>query len=147
MNIQEASDLSGLPPATIRFYERTGVVPSPPRRANGYRSYTLEHVAVLRLAKGLRQMGVSLSEAAPVLSMVHSGKRGEVRRDLTGVLLAALAETESQLKELTLVREHLTHLVAGLEKMQPGESNVPGVRPCRCVELVSHELEGAATHA
>ncbi len=60
MNIREAAATSGLSADTIRFYEKKGVLPRPPRRDNGYRSYTDEHVATLRLARGLKDLGLGL---------------------------------------------------------------------------------------
>ncbi|HWQ28729.1 MAG TPA: MerR family DNA-binding transcriptional regulator, partial [Dehalococcoidia bacterium] len=56
MRIGEAARASGLSIDTIRFYERTGTLPAPPRGANGYRRYTPEHVETLRLAAGLRAL-------------------------------------------------------------------------------------------
>ncbi len=69
MNIQQAADASRLSPHTLRFYERKGVLPRPPRSPNGYREYTEEHVATLRLAKGLRELELPLSDVAPILSI------------------------------------------------------------------------------
>ncbi len=60
MNIQEAAHRSGLSADTIRFYERKGVLPRPPRGANGYRQYTEEHVATLEFARGLRDLNLPL---------------------------------------------------------------------------------------
>ena len=56
MNIGEAANASSLTPDTIRFYEKKGILPRPPRLASGYRHYTEEHVATLRLAKALREL-------------------------------------------------------------------------------------------
>ncbi|MCH8008868.1 MAG: MerR family transcriptional regulator [Chloroflexi bacterium] len=69
MNIGEAADASSLTPDTIRFYEKKGILPRPPRLASGYRHYTEEHVATLRLAKALRELESPLAEVAPILSV------------------------------------------------------------------------------
>ncbi|MCL4239795.1 MAG: MerR family transcriptional regulator [Dehalococcoidia bacterium] len=137
MNIQEAASQSGLTPDTIRFYERKGVLPRPPRQANGYRNYTPDHVRTLRLAKGLRHLAVPLEAVAPMIAVAHSGTCGEVRGDLTGALNEALAETEQRLNDLTHVREHLRLILGGLTAMDPAATAVPGMAPCECIRLVT----------
>lgn len=137
MNIQDAAAESGLTPDTIRFYERKGVLPRPPRQTNGYRNYTADHVRTLRLAKGLRHLAVPLESVAPMIAVAHSGSCGEVRGDLTRALEQTLAETERRLSDLVHVRDHLTQILAGLTSMQPADTAVPGMAPCECIRLVT----------
>lgn len=137
MNIQEAAAQCGLTADTIRFYERKGVLPRPPREANGYRNYTADHVRTLRLAKGLRHLAVPLEVVAPMIAVAHSGTCGEVRGDLADALSDALAETERRLNDLIHVRDHLKLILAGLTSMDPTDTTVPGMAPCECIRLVS----------
>jgi len=141
MNITEAAAQSGLTADTIRFYERKGVLPRPPRQANGYRNYTEDHVRTLGLAKGLRHLAVPLEAVAPMIAVAHSGNCGEVRGDLAGALSEALAETEQRLNELTHVRDHLRLILAGLTAMDSADTAVPGMAPCECIRLVSNAAE------
>ena len=141
MNIQQAAGASGLTPDTIRFYERKGVLPRPPREENGYRSYTEGHVLILRLAKGLRHLGVPLEDVRPMLAVAHSGTCSEVRQDMIGSLEQALAETERQLAELLHVRDHLGQILSGLRAMRPADKAIPGMTACECVQLVSAAAE------
>ena len=85
MNIQKAAEASGLTADTIRFYEREGVVPPAPRRENGYREYTSEHVAVLRLARGLRDLPVTCDKGEWRVLGQYSGEG-------YGVMTAQVAE-------------------------------------------------------
>ncbi len=137
MNIQEAASQSGMAPDTIRFYERRGVLPRPPRQPNGYRNYTDDHVRTLRLAKGLRHLGVPLEAVKPMIAIAHSGSCGDVRGDLTRALEETLAETEQRLGDLVHVRDHLAQILAGLASMQPADTEVPGMAPCECIRLVT----------
>ena len=141
MNIQEAAAQSGLTPDTIRYYERSGVLPRPPRQPNGYRTYTADHVRTLRLAKGLRHLAVPLEAVKSVNAVAHSGTCGEVRGDLTATLGEALAEIERRLSDLTHARDHLRLILSGLTSMQPGDTAVPGMAPCECIQLVSEAAE------
>ena len=87
MNIQRAAVASGLSADTIRFYEREGILPLPPRRPNGYRNYSEDHVETLRLAVGLRALGLSLSEMSSALTLAHEGRCAGV---VTGINLAVI---------------------------------------------------------
>ncbi len=80
MNIQEAAEASGLSADTIRFYERKRVLPRPPRAANGYRAYTEEHLATLRLTKSLRDLGLPLSEIGSIVAVVPRARRASPRQ-------------------------------------------------------------------
>ena len=59
MRIQELEHITGLDRATIRFYEKEGLI-IPKRSENGYRDYTEENAASLKKIRLLRQLGVSV---------------------------------------------------------------------------------------
>jgi DNA-binding transcriptional MerR regulator len=137
MNIHEAAQASGLTQDTIRFYERKGVLPAPPRQSNGYRHYTDEHVRTLRLAKGLRELGLPLSDVAPILRVAHDGTCREVRESMTRTFRHALSDVDARIEELERARDHLSQLLGGLRSMRPRDVAVPGVQPCECVRMVA----------
>lgn len=137
MNIREAAAASGLTAHTIRFYERKGVLPRPPRGANGYRHYTEEHVTTLRLAKGLRELELPLSDVAPILLVAHDGTCGEIRENMTNTFSKAFDDLNARINELQLARDQLAQLVRGLRRMKPEEDALPGVEACECVRMVT----------
>src|SRR5829696_10309824 len=49
VRIGELADVVGVSPDTIRFYEREGLLPRPPRQHNGYREYGTVELARIRL--------------------------------------------------------------------------------------------------
>lgn len=65
--IQVAAELSGIPAATLRAWERRYGVPVPRRTASAYRLYTVEDVELLRRMRNLVDDGVSPAEAARVV--------------------------------------------------------------------------------
>ena len=137
MNIKDAAKAAGLTPDTIRFYERKRVLPAPPRSSNGYRHYTDEHVRTLRLAKGLRELGLPLSDVAPILVVAHDGTCREVRQSMTKTFTSALSNLDARIKELDQARDHLSGLLEGLQRMRPKDAAVPGVKACECVRMVA----------
>src|SRR2546428_13043692 len=60
----EAAGRAGVSADTLRHYERLGLIPVPPRSANGYRIYPLEIVAALRIVRRALAVGVTLSQLA-----------------------------------------------------------------------------------
>jgi len=64
------SDRTGVTPETIRYYERKGLIPSPPRTAKGHRSYGLEHLKRLTFIRRSRQLGFSMQEIRGLLDLV-----------------------------------------------------------------------------
>jgi DNA-binding transcriptional MerR regulator len=65
--IQVAAELSGIPAATLRAWERRYGIPVPRRTASAYRLYTNEDVELLRRMRDLVAEGVSPAEAARVV--------------------------------------------------------------------------------
>ena len=59
MRIQELEHLVGIERATIRYYEKEGLI-DPKRSENGYRDYSESDAAELRRIRLLRDLGVSL---------------------------------------------------------------------------------------
>jgi len=92
---------------------------------------------MLRLAGGLRQLGVPLAEVAPILEVVHDGVCGDIRGRLTKTLTSVLVEVDAQMDVLRGVREHVASILGGLRTMKPTDATVPGVEACPCVEMVA----------
>lgn len=58
---------------TIRYYEKIGMLPEPPRTASGYRVYGEDHVARLRFILRGRELGFTLDELRGLLGLVDRG--------------------------------------------------------------------------
>lgn len=136
MNIKRAAERSRLDADTIRFYERSGVLAAPPRRQNGYRDYSEQHIATLELVGGLRHLGLSLEEMRRVAAVAHDATCGDLRSTLIEQLEEVADETARRIEELGRTRGRVETLLAGLRRMQPQDQRIPGATPCQCVELV-----------
>lgn len=69
MKISEAAAASGCHLETIRYYERSGLMPAPARTASGYREYSPTEVDRLRFISRGRELGFSLEEIRSLLSL------------------------------------------------------------------------------
>ncbi|WP_143338009.1 MerR family transcriptional regulator [Demequina sp. NBRC 110054] len=67
MRSAEAARLAGVTPRTLRHYHQLGVVEEPPRSANGYREYSIEHVARVIRIRRLADLGVPLERTPDLL--------------------------------------------------------------------------------
>lgn len=61
MTIKDVEQLLEIPRATVRFYEKEGLV-NPSRKGNGYRDYSDEDVEKLRKVIILRKIGMSVED-------------------------------------------------------------------------------------
>ncbi|WP_434593360.1 MerR family transcriptional regulator [Brevibacterium sp. 1718] len=59
---QELADLAGTTLRTVRHYHDIGLLPVPPRGANGYKSYGVAHLTLLLRIRRLVDLGAPLSE-------------------------------------------------------------------------------------
>lgn len=60
---------------TIRYYEKIGLLPDPPRSANGYRIYDESHVRRLRFILRARELGFAIEEIRGLLQLVDGGNQ------------------------------------------------------------------------
>ena len=58
---------------TVRYYEKIGLLPEPPRSANDYRLYDQSHVDRLRFIMRGRELGFSIEEIRGLLLLVDGG--------------------------------------------------------------------------
>jgi len=93
LSIGELARASGVGVETIRFWERAGLLPAPPRSPSGRRLFGPEAVERLRFVRHARALGFPLEEVRTVLAMA-SGEAGgceEVRALAERHLLAVRA--------------------------------------------------------
>ncbi len=108
MNIGTASDRSGLPAKTIRYYEEIGLI-RPDRAQNGYRDYDTAHVHKLRFLHSARSLGFSIEECRHLLALYEDKSRASA--DVKALAGEKLGEIERKIAELTRLKRTLQVLV------------------------------------
>lgn len=106
--IGDASALSGLPAKAIRYYERTGIIESAPRRENSYRSYSKTDVEVLRFVARARHLGFPLKDVGELLSLYRD--RDRASKDVKRIILRYLADLDHKIVNLEGIRDTLVDL-------------------------------------
>lgn len=128
MRIGELAERVGVPPDTVRFYERAGWLPRPPRRANGYREYRESDVEHLRLLIDLRRLELPLDDAAQVATWCHAGHCTSTTESLPAMLEARRAEIAGRMDRLRALDARLADLQGHLGGSAPAQSNDPTAR-------------------
>ena len=108
MNIGAASDLSGVPPKTIRYCESIGLIPAAIRAENGYRAYVQDEVETLRFINRARRMGFSVKDVGSLLGLWADRKRSSA--DVKAVALRHIDEIDDRISELKSIRRTLEDL-------------------------------------
>ena len=73
MRIAEAPLASGLSVDTIRYYERTGMLPPISRGSDGHRRFSADDVDWLTVLYWLRATGMAMKVMHRYATLVHSG--------------------------------------------------------------------------
>lgn len=101
---------------TIRYYEREGLMPDPPRTDGGHRLYEEEHVKRLTFIRRSRELGFTLDEVRGLLRLVDGGHYtcAEVRT-LTLEHLEEIRRKTTDLKRLGKVLKEMAAQCTGDE--------------------------------
>lgn len=112
--IGQLAKSAGVKSDTVRFYERTGLLPRPSRSAAGYRVYDAAAARQLQFVKKAQALGFTLDEIRRILSLRGGGRKTCAR--VLAIAEATLEETERRLAELQSFRDDLKRTVTTWRK-------------------------------
>ncbi|NJM82407.1 MAG: MerR family transcriptional regulator [Tabrizicola sp.] len=114
MNIQEAAEASGLTVDTIRYYEKSGMLPPVPRDGRGWRRFDAGALEWLRNLGRLRATGMPMAEMRRFAVLVHTADPAEATAaaDRLEILLAHRQRLACRRAELDAAETYLTHKIA-----------------------------------
>ena len=93
-------------PQTLRYYERRGLLPEPPRTRGGHRIYGNEHLERLLFIQRAQGVGFDLSHIERMLPLESPGASGLSADEVDGLL----ATIDEKVRALQLVRGSLKEL-------------------------------------
>ncbi len=109
MNIGEASEASGLPAKTIRYYEEIGLI-RPRRDTNGYRAFKAGDVHKLAFLARARALGFSIEECRALLGLYEDETRAS--ENVKALAQEHLHRVDTKIAELKALRATLAELIA-----------------------------------
>jgi MerR family copper efflux transcriptional regulator len=100
LRVGEVAAQAGVHRETLRYYERRGLIPAPPRRSSGYREYPVETVEQVRLIKWAQALGFTLREIGELARIPRDHVHGRARhvRSRAGVKIREIDEKISRLR-------------------------------------------------
>mgnify|MGYP003527229469 CR=1 FL=1 len=118
---------------TVRYYERRGLLPEPPRRQSGYRQYSENDVSRLLFIKRAQTLGFTLKEILELLSLRVDPNTtcGDVKRRAE----AKIADIEEKTLALKKMKKALTKLAATCKGRGPTSE-------CPILEMLNSEDTG-----
>jgi len=93
---------------TIRYYEREGLLPKPPRLSSGYRLYPDGAVRRVRFIKRAQEIGFSLAEIRELLSLRIDPRRE--RAEVRTLAQTKIADIEGKIRTLRAMKTALNRL-------------------------------------
>ena len=114
MTISRLAQLGGVNLETVRYYERRGLLPKPPRTQAGYRQFSPDTVQRLRFIKRAQELGFSLEEVRELLALRIEPKQH--RTDVRAHAEAKMADIEGKIRTLAAMKATLHGLVDRCEK-------------------------------
>lgn len=85
---------------TLRYYERRGLLPEPPRTEGGHRIYGPQHLARLHFIQGVQQLGFQLDEIHALLRVGEPADHASVNPELLDDFIERIDEKAETLSEM-----------------------------------------------
>jgi MerR family mercuric resistance operon transcriptional regulator len=101
---------------TVRYYEKIGLLPAPPRTPRGYRTYDEAHEHRLRFILRARELGFGIEEIRSLLGLVDG--RGFTCAEVREMTLHHLADVRARISDLRKLERTLAETVAACSGAQ-----------------------------
>lgn len=114
MTRSELGRKKGCHPETIRYYEKIGIMPEPPRSGAGYRQYDEAHERRLGFVMRGRELGFAMADIKSLLDLVdrRAVSCAEVEK-LARAHLEAVREKIATLRRMESVLDETVHACSG----------------------------------
>ena len=119
MKIGEVAIRSGCHPETVRYYERIGLLPAPPRTAGGYRDYRPADADRLRFISRGRELGFSLEEIRSLLGLAEDD--GLSCQDVDRLARGHLLDIRNRLNDLQRMASELERVIGSCSGGERGQ--------------------------
>jgi len=137
LRVSELAARAGVPPSTVRFYERAGLLPAARRAANGYRLFDESAVDDLALIGRVKGAGMRLDDIADVVATWRGGSCRVLQDRLRAHLTAEAGRVSEQIAHLVAFRRKLE---ATLDRLAAHSANPEPDRcgsGCACDDVLS----------
>ena len=113
MNISEAAKLMGLTAATLRYYEREGLIPPVTRKNGGVRDYQQDDLGWIDFIKCMRSAGMSIESLIEYTTLFRNGEQSDEARK--NILIRERDQLLAKQKEISDTIERLNGKIKSFE--------------------------------
>jgi len=125
--IGQLARMTGTKVETIRFYEKTGLLPEPARTEGNYRAYAKEHLGRLSFIRRARDLGFSLEQVRELLALADD--RSRPCGAIDAIASAHRAEVKRKIRDLQALKAELDSLI--------DQCSCGTIADCRIIEALS----------
>lgn len=137
MNIGELARAADTKAETIRYYERIGLLPPPPRTAGNYRDYSAEHFSRLVFTRRARDLGFSIEQIRTLLDLAD--QKDQSCKAVDAIAREHLAEVKRKLTDLAALRRELESII--------GQCRHGTVAECRILEALAPDAHATVQNS
>jgi len=130
MKIGQVSKKTGITVEAIRFYEKEGLIDTPPRTSSGYRDYSTDQLQIISFIRKAKELGFSLKEIKEIMELRYTP--GTTCGDIKRKAEEKVAIITERIDLLLRVKNSLNTLIESCTEESP-------VATCPIIELLSHE--------
>jgi DNA-binding transcriptional MerR regulator len=109
LSIGDLARQTGTKVETIRYYERTGLLPAPPRTGGNYRAYGSTHLSRLSFVRRARELGFSIEQIHALLDLAD--RRDAPCEAVDRIAREHLCEVERKLADLRALEHELRTMI------------------------------------
>ena len=127
LTIGEVARATGTQTETIRYYERIGLLPAPPRTAARYRIYHQSDVNRLAFVKRSRDLGFTIEEVRVLLALAQDVDRN--CKEVDAIARRHLTDVEGKIGDLQRLARELRRVI--------GQCQGGSISECRIIEALA----------
>ncbi len=137
MPIGQLAKETGVKVPTIRYYESVDLLPAPQRTGANRRMYGTQDVRRLAFIRHARELGFEVDAIRDLLALADQPQRACAEVD--AIALAHLADIESKIERLRLLRTEVKRMLADCSQRK--------IRECRVIEVLASHTQCLGDHA
>lgn len=95
---------------TVRYYEKTGLMPEPPRSSGGHRVYSLDHLKRLVFIRRSRELGFTIEQVSELLRFVD--EPGHSCGEVKAMAMLQVRSIQEKIDDLKRLQKALNNMAA-----------------------------------
>ena len=140
MRIGDLAAAAEIPAETVRYYEKRGLLASPARSANGYRTYDDTALKQLRFIRTAQTAGLTLAEIRSVIELRNDGTTP--CSHVEQLLSDKLADVRERQRQLAVLELELAQLIDRSATLNPADCVPDDI--CHILQSGRRQGSGAA---